>query len=75
MTEGLLTDSAAEDGQAEAAPADEGSDFAFPAEETQATAPEPEGEQTESADSASNAATSDEGQMLRADYTLSLIHI
>ena len=69
MTEGLLTDSAAEDGQAEAAPADEGNDFAFPAEETQATAPEPEGEQTESADSASNAATSDEGQMRRADYT------
>lgn len=69
MTEGLLTDSAAEEGQAETAPADEGSDFAFPAEETQATAPEPEGEQTESADSASNAATSDEGQMLRADYT------
>ena len=69
MTEGLLTDSAAEDGQAEAAPADEGNDFAFPAEETQATAPEPEGEQTGSADSASNAATSDEGQMLRADYT------
>ena len=69
MTEGLLTDSAAEEGQAETAPADEGNDFAFPAEETQATAPEPEGEQTESADSASNAATSDEGQMLRADYT------
>ena len=69
MTEGLLTDSAAEEGQAETAPADEGNDFAFPAEETQATAPEPEGEQTESADSASNAATSNEGQMLRADYT------
>ena len=69
MTEGLLTDSAAEEGQAETAPADEGNDFAFPAEETQAAAPEPEGEQTGSADSASNAATSDEGQMLRADYT------
>ena len=69
MTEGLLTDSAAEEGQAETAPADEGNDFAFPAEETQATAPEPEGEQTGSADSASNAATSNEGQMLRADYT------
>ena len=69
MPEGLLTDSAAEEGQAETAPADEGNDFAFTAEETQATAPEPEGEQTESADRAANAATSDEGQMLRADYT------
>ena len=69
MSEGLLTDSETAEGQAETAPAEEGNDFAFPAEETQATAPTTANEQTGSADTDPRAATSDEGSMLRADYT------
>ena len=69
MSEGLLTDSETAEGQAETAPAEEGNDFAFPAEETQATAPTTANEQTGSADADPRAATSDEGSMLRADYT------
>jgi len=69
MSEGLLTDSETAEGQAETAPAEEGNDFAFPAEETQALAPTTADEQTGSADTDPRAATSDEGSMLRADYT------